>query len=143
MPSYFPENNTPKADDTEVRSLQKINDLLGGGITVSVGTVEVTNDASNPVPVTGLVNVGSAATVSNFTSTSDATIAAANSARSLLTIFNEGAGILYVLYGSGTASATNYTVRLNVGDYLEVERYTGIVKGIFASAGTARVTVVS
>lgn len=143
MPSYFPENNTPKADDTEVRSLQKINDLLGGGITVSVGEVEVKNDSGNPVPITGLVNVGANATVSNFTSTNAAEIAPANATRDLLSVYNEGAGILYVLFGSGTASVTNYTTRLYSGDYLEVERYTGQVNGFFASAGTARVTVVS
>ena len=143
MPSYFPENNTPLADDTEVRSLQKINALLGGGITVSVGEVEIKNDAGNPVPVTGLVNVGSSATVSDFTSTSSAQIAEANANRDLLTVYNEGAGILYVLFGSGTASASNYTTRLYSGDYLEVERYSGQVNGIFATAGTARVTVVS
>lgn len=31
MPSYFPENNTALASDNEVRSLQKIVSILGGG----------------------------------------------------------------------------------------------------------------
>lgn len=31
MPSYFPEGNTAKPGDNEMRSLQKIVDLLGGG----------------------------------------------------------------------------------------------------------------
>jgi len=35
MPAYFQENNTPKPDDTEIRSLQKINDLLSRDVSVS------------------------------------------------------------------------------------------------------------
>jgi hypothetical protein len=48
-----------------------------------------------------------------------------------------------VLYGAGTASTTNYSVRLAAGDYLEIEKYTGQVTAIFASGGTARVTEVT
>lgn len=315
MPSYFPENNTPLALDTETKSLQKINDLLSGGITVSVGEVEVKNDAGNPVPVLGnvatqqIVNTGSIfsystagtygtfdcgadadfvilsvsgggggfthnieigtttafttaqstssgilvfnekypsaaldtvsyrytnsslqtgssgvyvlslrtatakyryarlvvsggggggwqsqfisikspfgpgvttyaghripvhgvvdinsattaipvtgsvtvtdrggtgeTTVSTFTSTSSATLKPANGNRKLLTVFNEGAGNLHILYGSGTASTTNYSVRLSTGEYLEIDKYVGQVNAIFASAGTARVTEIT
>ena len=82
-------------------------------------------------------------TVTNFTSTSSLALMSANSARKLLAVFNEGAGTLYVLYGAGTASTSNYSVRLNSGDYLEIEKYTGAVTGIFGTAGTARVTEVT
>lgn len=34
MPSYFPENNIPTHNDNEVRSLQKINDLLANGFAI-------------------------------------------------------------------------------------------------------------
>jgi hypothetical protein len=78
---------------------------------------------------------------SNFTSTSSATLAAPNARRRALCIYSEGAGLLYVLLASGTASATNYTVKLAAGDYYEVPAgYLGIVVAIFATAGTARVT---
>jgi hypothetical protein len=150
MPSYFPENNDAKPDDTEVRSLQKINDLLSGGITVSVGEVEVKNDAGNPVPVTisGTLSVSDRgatgeASVTSFTSTSSATLKGANSQRKVLTIYNEGSGNLHILYGAGTASTTNYSVKLFSGDYLEINQYVGQVTGIFASAGTARVTEIT
>jgi len=83
------------------------------------------------------------ATVTSFTATSNTSIAASNSARKLLTIFNEGAGILYVLYGAGTASTSNYSVRINSGEYLEIDRYTGAVFGLFGSAGTARITEIT
>jgi len=83
------------------------------------------------------------ATVTNFNFTASTAIAASNSARKLLTIFNEGTGLLHVLYGAGTASTSNYSVRLNSGDYLEIEKYTGAVTGIFASSGMARVTEIT
>jgi hypothetical protein len=99
------------------------------------------------VTSSGEINISdkgsTASAVSSFTSTSSATLQNANSSRNLLTIFNQGAGTLYVLYGSGTASASNYSVRLNPGDYLEIEKYTGQVNAIFDSAGTALVTEIS
>ena len=45
MPVYFPENNTPVPMDTEVRSLQKINDLLKGGIGLSLANSGLGSDA--------------------------------------------------------------------------------------------------
>jgi phenylacetate-coenzyme A ligase PaaK-like adenylate-forming protein len=83
------------------------------------------------------------ATVTSFTATSNTSIAASNIERKLLTIFNEGAGILYVLYGNGTATTSNYSVRINSGDYLEIDKYTGAVFGLFDSAGTAKITEIT
>lgn len=140
---------------------------VADGITVSSGTVtaniadpnnaittQIENYSSNystafPVDIInqsgGLINVtdrgsNGQTTVGAFTSTTSAMLASYDATRKLLTIFNEGAGNLHVLYGSGTASTTNYSVRLAAGDYLEIEKYTGDVKAIFATAGTARVT---
>jgi hypothetical protein len=86
-------------------------------------------------------NVGDKFFRSDFTSTSSLKLADANSTRSMVTIFVE-TGTLYVLYGTGTASTTNYSVSLVAGDYLEVPRdmYDGEITAIFSSAGTARVT---
>ena len=79
-----------------------------------------------------------------FTSTTYGTIVTANTSRLGCTIFNEGAGNLHVLLGTATASTSSYTVRLSSGDYYEVPfNYTGLIGGIFATAGTARVTQVS
>ena len=80
----------------------------------------------------------------DFTSTSYGTIATASTGRLGCTIFNSGPGNLHVMLGTATASTTAFTVRLSAGDYYEVPfNYTGLIGGIFATAGTARVTEVS
>ena len=79
-----------------------------------------------------------------FTSTSYGTIMTASTARLGGQIFNEGAGNLHITLGTATTSTSSYTVRLSSGDYYEIpSNYTGLVGGIFATAGTARVTEVS
>lgn len=80
----------------------------------------------------------------DFTSTSYGTIATASTGRLGCTIFNSGPGNLHVMLGTGTASTSNFTVRLSAGDYYEVPfNYTGLIGGIFATAGTAEVTELS
>ena len=80
----------------------------------------------------------------DFTSTSYGTIATASTGRLGCTIFNSGPGNLHVLLGTATASTTAFTVRLSSGDYYEVPfNYTGLIGGIFATAGTAEVTTLS
>ena len=80
----------------------------------------------------------------DFTSTSYGTIATASTGRLGCTIFNSGPGNLHVLLGTATASTTAFTVRLSAGDYYEVPfNYTGLIGGIFATAGTAEVTELS
>lgn len=121
---------------------------MADGVSVNVnGTVPVsgtiTANAGTGTYTTSDRGATGEATVTSFTSTSSAILKASNSSRKLLTIFNEGAGNLHVLYGNGTASTTNYSVRIASGDYLEVDKYTGQLTAIFASAGTARVTEIT
>jgi hypothetical protein len=79
-----------------------------------------------------------------FTSTSYGTIATSSTGRLGCQIFSEGPGTLHVTLGTSTTSTSLYTVRLSSGDYFEVpSNYTGLIGGIFATAGTARVTQVS
>jgi len=79
-----------------------------------------------------------------FTSTSYGTIATSSTARLGCTIFNEGAGRLYATLGTATTSTASYTVSIGSGEYYEVPmNYTGLIGGIFGTAGTARVTVLS
>jgi hypothetical protein len=80
----------------------------------------------------------------DFTSTSYGTIATASTGRLGCTIFNSGPGNLHVMLGTATASTSVFTARLSAGDYYEVPfNYTGLIGGIFATAGTAEVTEVS
>ena len=80
----------------------------------------------------------------DFTSTSYGTIATSSTARLGCTIFNEGAGRLYATLGTATTSTSSYTVSVGSGEYYEVPmNYTGLIGGIFGTAGTARVTVLS
>ena len=80
----------------------------------------------------------------DFTSTSYGTIATASTGRLGCTIFNSGPGNLHVLLGTATASTSVFTARLSAGDYYEVPfNYTGLIGGIFATAGTAEVTTLS
>jgi hypothetical protein len=80
----------------------------------------------------------------DFTSTSYGTIATSSTGRLGCTIFNSGPGNLHVLLGTATASTSVFSVRLSAGDYYEVPfNYTGLIGGIFATAGTAEVTQVS
>ena len=107
---------------------------VADGITVSSGTVT----ANATRATTG----GTGPT--DFTSTSYGTIMTASTARLGGQIFNEGAGNLHITLGTATTSTSSYTVRLSSGDYYEIpSNYTGLVGGIFATAGTARVTEVS
>jgi hypothetical protein len=79
------------------------------------------------------------------TSTTSATLLAASSSRRGATIVNDSAGNLYVAFTSGTASATNFTVKLSAGQYYELPPtaiYSGPITGVLdAGTGTARVTV--
>jgi hypothetical protein len=127
---------TPGVD---VVSIQGVSS--GVAVTVS-GPVTDTQLRASSISVSDRGSVGQA-TVTTFTSTSSLVLMASNSARKLLTVFNEGSGLLYLLYGVGTASITNYSVRVASSDYLEIEKYTGAVTGIFGGAGTARVTEIS
>jgi hypothetical protein len=108
--------------------------LPTGAATSAAQTTAQTSLTSIDAKLSPAVTPGS---VTAFTATTDTLIFAANSSRKVLTIRNEGAGTLYVLYGTGVASATNYTVPLGSGDFL-ADTYQGAVRGIFASAGTAR-----
>lgn len=120
------------------RLLQRITALIPANLTVT-STRLLVDGSGVTQPVTDRGATGEA-TVSEFTSTTSATLKSSNSNRKVLIIYNEGAGNLHVLYGAGTASTTNYSVRVDAGNYLEIGKYTGEVRAIFATSGTARVT---
>jgi hypothetical protein len=110
--------------------------------TVQADIALVKTDIANGVAVTNTSSTS--ATPTTFSSTTYATISASNASRKGLTIFSEGSGLLYVTLGTSTTTTSLYTIRLAAGDYYEVPfGYTGLVGGLFGTAGTARVTEVS
>jgi len=130
--------------------IESLGPLSGGtGLSINANLTElealVTTlqaDVADGVRIPNSTTGGTGST--DFTSTSYGTIATASTGRLGCTIFNSGPGNLHVLLGTGTASTSVFTVRLNAGDYYEVPfNYTGLIGGIFATAGTAEVTQLS
>jgi len=85
------------------------------------------------------VRVGTGTASRAVSSTTSAELLAANGQREGLTVFNDDANTLYLLFADGTASATNYTVRVAGGGYVESLPgfvYTGAVNGVWDVDGT-------
>jgi hypothetical protein len=130
--------------------IESLGPLSGGtGLSINANLTElealVTTlqaDVADGVRIPNATTGGTGPT--DFTSTSYGTIATASTGRLGCTIFNSGPGNLHVMLGTATASTSAFSVRLSAGDYYEVPfNYTGLIGGIFATAGTAEVTQVS
>jgi hypothetical protein len=130
--------------------IESLGPLSGGtGLSINANLTElealVTTlqaDVADGVRIPNATTGGTGPT--DFTSTSYGTIATASTGRLGCTIFNSGPGNLHVLLGTATASTSVFTARLSAGDYYEVPfNYTGLIGGIFATAGTAEVTQLS
>ena len=227
---------TVDATSLDIRSLSSATDnvtIVPSGTQTISGTVEITNDVGNPVPVSGTITinqpthdnlnlnanlqmgnvdvgesnpvyidtigpidanlVGEQATVSNggplsgaeltkivsgydgtnartlktdtagelqvdvltiptnqpttptVTTVGDTTtstqLIASNTSRKEVEFYNGSTAILYLLKGTGTASATNYTVQLNQGDYYNSD-VTSAFQGVWSadSGGSALIT---
>ena len=138
---------------TQPVSLTTLPALVAGTAQIGSVTASISNSvtiASLPA-ISGTVTAntfalqGTAVTTSNFTSTTASTVLASfNATREVLTIFNEGAGLLFVCPGA-LCTTTAYQVRLSAGDYYEVPNHQTTIthSAVFATAGTARVTEVS
>jgi hypothetical protein len=126
-----------------------ISSLTGGTVSINANLTDIEAllttlqaDVADGIRLPNATTGGTGPT--DFTSTSYGTIATASTGRLGCTIFNSGPGNLHVMLGTATASTSNFTARLSSGDYYEVPfNYTGLIGGIFASAGTAEVTTLS
>ena len=125
---------------------------ISGTVPISISSVTVGNSVTiGSLPaISGTVTAntfalqGTAVTTSNFTSTTASTVLANyNASRGVLSIFNEGAGLLFVCPGA-TCTTVQYQVRLSSGDYWEAPNYQSTIthSAVFQTAGTARVTEV-
>jgi hypothetical protein len=98
---------------------------------------------ANPLPISGTVtanpSISSAAITSgSFTSLTSATLVPANTARKMATVFNQGAGQLFINAGaSATTLGGGFMVALNSGDFYECNYTTTTLSAIYATAGTA------
>ena len=122
-------------------------DIIGGGYS---SLFEMSDNGALAVTIQGAAitrpegNATGGTGPTTFTSTSYGTIGTSNANRKGLIVFSEGPGNLHITLGTATTSTSSYTVRLSSGDYYEVPfNYTGLVGGIFATAGTARVTQIT
>jgi hypothetical protein len=130
---------TLQADVADGVTVNGVLSTVGTMMVLSSGSVAVTDGT-----VTERRSTTGGTGSTDFTSTSYGTIATASTGRLGCAIFNGGPGNLHVLLGTGTASTSVFTVRLSAGDYYEVPfNYTGLIGGIFATAGTAEVTTLS
>ena len=125
-----------------------VNAGIAGTPSVDVLTVQGSTSGT-PIPVRVAAYAGgSSVSFSSFTSTTSLAFVGVDSSRKVLTIFNEGNGTLYIkpaAYSGDSVSTTNYQIRMSPGDYWEVPAaQLGLQHlGIFASAGTARITSIS
>jgi hypothetical protein len=121
-------------------TVSSIPSLAAGTAQIGSVTASISNTA-----ITVYSAQGTTVTNSNFTSTTaSTTLVSAVAGRDVLTVFNEGAGNLFISPGA-TATTISYQVRLSAGDYWECpEGQRSLAHtAVFATAGTARVTEVS
>ena len=122
----------------------------GGNLKVSIEETNGATDFATQTTLSVINNKLNSQVVSSSTvttvnaSASDTTLLAANANRKGFIIFNNSTAILYILLASGTSSSTNFSILLNQNESLIIDNtclYTGIIKGIWASAtGDCKVT---
>lgn len=112
---------------------------------VSIASVTI---GSLPALVAGTAQIGSvtaslaisstAITSGSFTSLTSSTLVPANPARKMATVFNLGAGQLFINAGvTATTLGGGFMVALSSGDFYECNYTTTTLSAIFANAGTA------
>jgi hypothetical protein len=129
--------------------ISSLGPLTGGTMSINANLTDIEAllttlqaDVADGIRLPNATTGGTGTT--DFTSTSYGTVATASTGRLGCTIYNSGPGSLYIILGTATASTSVFTARLNTGDYYEVPfNYTGLIGGIFATAGTAEVTTLS
>lgn len=135
----------PAFDPVYVSGIDETGDAADFVIESVGGHLRVVDAAANTKLATLVENTdkGVTGTQSSVAGAAvDTVILAANAARQAATVYNDSTAVLYLLLSNAVSSATVNTVQLQSGDYYEVPaKYTGIIKGIWASAtGAARVT---
>ena len=128
---------------TQPASLASLPALAAG--TAQIGSVTVGNSVTiGSLPaisgtVTANLSISSTViTFGSFTSLTSATLVPANTARKMATVYNLGAGQLFVNAGAtATTLGGGFMVALSSGDFYECNYTTTTLSAIFATAGTA------
>ena len=104
---------------------------IAGSVTISAGTAQIGS-------VTASIAISSTAITSgSFASLTSATLVPGNVARKMATVYNQGAGQLFVNAGaSATTLGGGFMVALSSGDYFECGFTTTTLSAIYATAGT-------
>ena len=130
---------------TQPVSLTTLPALVAG--TAQIGTV--TASISNSVTIASLPAISGTVTANlaisstvitsgSFSSLTSATLVPANVARKMATVFNLGAGQLFINAGvTATTLGGGFMVALSSGDFYECDYTTTTLSAIFATAGTA------
>jgi hypothetical protein len=119
--------------------------FISGTVPISISSVTVGNSitiASLPAisgTVTANLSISSTAITSgSFTSLTSATLVPADTARKMATVYNLGAGQLFINAGAtATTLGGGFMVALSSGDFYECDYTTTTLSAIFATAGTA------
>jgi fibronectin-binding autotransporter adhesin len=127
--------------DNEYRELK----ITSNGEALVRGTVTVGNSVTiGSLPaisgtVTANLSISSTVITSgSFSSLSSATLVPENPARKMATVFNLGAGQLFINAGvTATTLGGGFMVALSSGDFYECDYTTTTLSAIFATAGTA------
>lgn len=130
----------------------QVKDATGATINVAKipDTGQATKSLSLPVALASddslltLVGAPGTGTQSNVASSAtDVTVLASNANRKGAYFYNDSTQVLFLLLSNAVSSATVFTQKMAAGDSFSIApgSYTGIVKGIWASAnGSVRVT---
>jgi hypothetical protein len=125
---------------------------VSGAVQIQAGSNQigsVTASISNSVTIASLPAISgtvtanlaissTAITSGSFTSLTSATIVPGNAARKMATVYNLGAGQLFINAGAtATTLGGGFMVALSSGDYFECPFTTTTLSAIFATAGTA------
>jgi hypothetical protein len=119
--------NFPATQAISIASVTVGNSVTIGSLPAISGTVTANIAISSTAITSG-----------SFTSLTSATLVPANAARKMATVYNLGAGQLFVNAGaSATTLGGGFMVALSSGDYFECGFTTTTLSALFATAGTA------
>jgi hypothetical protein len=118
---------------------------ISGTVPISISSVTIGNSVTiGSLPaISGTVTANLAIsstpiTKGSFTSLASATLVPANTSRKMATVYNLGAGQLFVNAGAtATTLGGGFMVALSSGDFYECDYTTTTLSAIFATAGTA------